>query len=45
MIKKTQELTQLNEFIINAFQVSQSNKSDLWGIGAVLNPIFYEKCC
>ena len=38
--KKTQELTQLNEFIINAFQVSQNNKSDLWGIGAVLNPFF-----
>lgn len=38
--KKTQELTQLNEFIINAFNISQKNKSDLWGIGAVLNPYF-----
>lgn len=38
--KKTHELTQLNEFILNAFNISQKNKSDLWGISAVLNPYF-----
>ena len=38
--KKTVELTQLNDFILNAFKISQMNKSDMWGIGAVLNPFF-----
>ena len=38
--KKTVELTQLNDFILNAFKISQMNKSDMSGIGAVLNPFF-----
>tara|TARA_A100000172_G_scaffold26561_1_gene15550 strand:+ start:564 stop:1349 length:786 start_codon:yes stop_codon:yes gene_type:complete len=38
--KKTVELTQFNDFVINAFNVSQANKSDIWGVSAVLNPFF-----
>jgi hypothetical protein len=38
--KKTQELIDLNEFIEQAFEISQSHKFDMWGVNAVLNPYF-----
>jgi len=38
--KKTQEITDLKEFIDQAFEISQSHKFDIWGVNAVLNPYF-----
>lgn len=38
--KKTVELTELDDFIKNAFELSQSQNFDLWGVNAVLNPYF-----
>jgi len=38
--KRTIELTDLDGFINNAFEISQQNKCDLWGVNPVLNPFF-----
>lgn len=41
--KKTIELTDLDGFINNAFEISQGNKCDLWGVNPVLNPFFLKQ--
>jgi hypothetical protein len=41
--KKTTELIDLDEFIKNAFYISQTNKCDLWGVNPVLNPFFLKQ--
>ena len=41
--KMTKPLLKLNEFIKKAFEFSQKNYSDLWGISAVNNPYFMKK--